>query len=116
MLLQALKILDFDPEPESETFSKSEPETVINKYGSITLDYGSVHSTNVDLFTFGCQVETWSSEEVRINAAACILQVFKLKGEHKCRIFGLFVTIRFILPCLALALSGIFLALRGFLS
>jgi hypothetical protein len=98
VLLQALKMLDFDPEPEPETSPKSEPETVINHYGSTTMDYGSVHSTNVDLFTSGCQVETWSSEEVRINAAACILQVFKLKGEHRCRIYGLFVTIRFILP------------------
>lgn len=32
---------------------------------------------------FRLQVETWSSEEVRINAAACILQVFKLKGADR---------------------------------
>jgi hypothetical protein len=29
---------DLDPEPEPETFPKSEAETVINHYGSTTLD------------------------------------------------------------------------------
>ncbi len=61
-MLQALKILDFDPEPELETFPKSEPETVINHYGSTTMDYGCVQPTLSDLFTFGVR---WRPGQVK---------------------------------------------------
>jgi len=32
---------------------------------------------------FRLQVETWTSDDVRIHAAACVLQVFKLKGADR---------------------------------
>ena len=32
---------------------------------------------------FRLQVETWSNEDIRLHAGACILQVFKLKGADR---------------------------------